>query len=1306
MKKRAKRNLRKVIATFLLIGMCMGSFHQYTYAAELDVTAPEMQEQETVEGTEQAAGEVVSETAEGTEQAAEEVVSEAAESTEQAAEEIVSEAAESTEQAVEETETAEVTEPVYAEKTQFTADGFTVVCELGSSWDGGYNASVKLYNNGTAKMESWNLVFEHKNEIRSIWNAVIKEQENGTYFVTNDQWNQDVAVNGFVEFGFTCAGNFQGFPEAFEMVGGIGSQSDEKYAVDYRISSEWNTGFNAEITIQNNTEEMLEDWVLEFDYDREITNIWNGQIMDHKNNHYVIGNCGYNSNIKAGETVSFGFSGNGGTPSDVPSDCKIRSFSVELEKEGKTFEEFIAELQIDSDGDGLADALEKIYGTDAAKPDTDEDGLTDYEELYVTFTDPLKADTDGDGISDLSDDADGDGLTNAEEFKLGTDPRNPDSDQDGLSDYEEVNRYGTDPLKEDTDGDSVSDGKEVEMGTDPLTANTYFDAVATASGEDSVKVSTKVKLKGEQVDSLEVSRYEDEFLFPEEMPGYIGGIYEFQAEGAFDEAQLIFEFDEALLADPEFDPVIYYFNEEEQELEALDTVIENNIATAVTTHFSKYMLLNRKVFESAFEWEDVWDASGYSDVELVLVVDDSGSMSWNDGSNQRLEVARTLIEKLPEDAKIGVVRFETKVELLTPQLITDRDAAKAFMTTKYFKSSGGTYMYTAINKAFDLFESDAEDTLKIMLVLSDGDAHDRTQHSATIQAANNHQVKLYTVGLGTGSSTYFNNYLKPMAENTGAKFYLTSNADGLSEIFKDINKKIDIETDSDGDGISDYYEENLQLFNGVKLVLNKNNPDSDSDGLTDGIEVAEIKYSCNEDRTKAIVTGKVKANPILADSDYDGIGDASDPAPLSNKFTGFMDGYVDVQSAEYTMDFRKFFGDKTKYNSAISSASLILVNNIYDGCSFRYQSGASGTASTAEAILQLHGFQNVENYKSSSNYSDDDVSEISIGVREETYQGVTKKILAVVIRGTNGTVREWSSNFDMGNPRNWNSVYHKGFYNTEERLLSYVNSYISRNISDTSNLLYWVTGHSRGAALANIMAARLIDQGKEVVAYTFATPNTTISSSVNAQKYKSIFNICNKMDMVTYMPLNQWGFNTFGQNYFVDVKNDGLIPVWKTRTGKSACNALDSQVVQNTMNQINSRCASSWAGAFEYAGDQYISDSEYNKVSYRQKRYCKIEERKLFSWHLGYKLYPSLSYICQLGAEALGDDAQLRNNAVDLFPEFWNSKYGVALVLALGQSIFNFDVSWPEKLGEELVGDAHAPATYYVIIHDSYLSQY
>jgi hypothetical protein len=116
----------------------------------------------------------------------------------------------------------------------------------------------------------------------------------------------------------------------------------------------------------------------------------------------------------------------------------------------------------DTDNDGLSDGEEvNTVGTDPLDPDTDDGGVTDGAEVD-NGTNPVD-----DPADDLpATDPDGDGLTNEEEEQLGTDPNDADTDNDGLSDGEEVAgpgscTTGTNPLDADTDGDRLRDGQEV-----------------------------------------------------------------------------------------------------------------------------------------------------------------------------------------------------------------------------------------------------------------------------------------------------------------------------------------------------------------------------------------------------------------------------------------------------------------------------------------------------------------------------------------------------------------------------------------------------------------------------------------------------------------------------------------------------------------------------------------------------------------------------------------------------------------------------------------------------------------------------
>jgi len=161
---------------------------------------------------------------------------------------------------------------------------------------------------------------------------------------------------------------------------------------------------------------------------------------------------------------------------------------------------------LDPDSDGLTNLEEYQNNTDPLDSDTDNDSLIDGDEVNTYFTDPLDSDTDNDGISDgwevennlnpLTDDAsedlDSDGLTNLEEYYLGTFANNPDSDSDGLTDGDEVNTYSTDPMDSDTDSDGLTDGEEINIYlTDPLDSDTdddgRFDGWEVEKGKDPLK---------------------------------------------------------------------------------------------------------------------------------------------------------------------------------------------------------------------------------------------------------------------------------------------------------------------------------------------------------------------------------------------------------------------------------------------------------------------------------------------------------------------------------------------------------------------------------------------------------------------------------------------------------------------------------------------------------------------------------------------------------------------------------------------------------------------------------------------------
>lgn len=92
--------------------------------------------------------------------------------------------------------------------------------------------------------------------------------------------------------------------------------------VTYEISN-WGSSFNVNFTIKNSSPSLISDWSIEFDWDWTITSIWSARVVSHQGNHYVISNAGWNRDIPAGGSVSFGGSGSPGTPNAEPANIRV-----------------------------------------------------------------------------------------------------------------------------------------------------------------------------------------------------------------------------------------------------------------------------------------------------------------------------------------------------------------------------------------------------------------------------------------------------------------------------------------------------------------------------------------------------------------------------------------------------------------------------------------------------------------------------------------------------------------------------------------------------------------------------------------------------------------------------------------------------------------------------------------------------------------------------------------------------------------------------------------------------------------------
>ena len=139
-----------------------------------------------------------------------------------------------------------------------------------------------------------------------------------------------------------------------------------------------------------------------------------------------------------------------------------------------------------------------------------------------------------------------------------------------------------------------------------------------------------------------------------------------------------------------------------------------------------------------------------------------------------------------------------------------------------------------------------------------------------------------------------------------------------------------------------------------------------------------------------------------------------------------------------------------------------------------------------------------------------------------------------IIRGTPLGPEEWISNLNINNSHKESLEIHEGFSIATQQVLLYLDEYTKKHNLNTKNSFILITGHSRGASVANLCSVHLADSKKflaeNIYAYTFAAPNVTPKKVDNLSQYKFIWNIVNAEDVVPTMPPNRklWTFQKYG----------------------------------------------------------------------------------------------------------------------------------------------------------------------------------
>ncbi len=161
----------------------------------------------------------------------------------------------------------------------------------------------------------------------------------------------------------------------------------------------------------------------------------------------------------------------------------------------------VASVSLLVNGAIVGESFEAPYTIDYT-PAFNVEPVLNIEFVAIDFGD--RTATTGNFVYSARSDSDQDGLSDDDELTIhDTDPNNPDSDGDGLVDGDEVNIHGSSPSIVDTDGDGFSDPEEVALGLNPADASDNnldleHELFAHWSFEDSAFDVTATDLGGEQ----------------------------------------------------------------------------------------------------------------------------------------------------------------------------------------------------------------------------------------------------------------------------------------------------------------------------------------------------------------------------------------------------------------------------------------------------------------------------------------------------------------------------------------------------------------------------------------------------------------------------------------------------------------------------------------------------------------------------------------------------------------------------------------------------------------------------------------
>ena len=217
--------------------------------------------------------------------------------------------------------------------------------EVDAAWGDGFQATIELQNLESDAVNDWTVAFDYGATITSIWNATILERNGDRYTIANDGWHADLEAGRSVAFSFLGAidapsevpptptgyvlngtplgdtgANLATSPTESNVSGPDSTepaalQPTASHMAHFQVLTDWGDGFTGEIAVQNRQTTTLRGWEVSFDFDGDITELWNGSVSRRLGTRYTVRGPRWNPDLSPGGTGTIRFKG---TASNAP----------------------------------------------------------------------------------------------------------------------------------------------------------------------------------------------------------------------------------------------------------------------------------------------------------------------------------------------------------------------------------------------------------------------------------------------------------------------------------------------------------------------------------------------------------------------------------------------------------------------------------------------------------------------------------------------------------------------------------------------------------------------------------------------------------------------------------------------------------------------------------------------------------------------------------------------------------------------------------------------------------------------------